>query len=87
MRDTRETLEQALRAVDASLSVLVVTRDQIINALDAFDKPPQVPDDPGAVPAGCAHPLSECVDVGVASGVMVCGVCGEEVLPDGVDSV
>lgn len=80
-----KAVAEALRAVDASLSVLVVARDALIRAQSDLTEHPQEPT-PGAVPAGqtddkfgpCPHPTAALIDTGLANGTMICGACGEE---------
>jgi hypothetical protein len=85
MSNQTEAVNQALRAVDASLSVLVVARDALIRAQADLQKHPQEPT-PGAVPAGqtsgpCQHPTAALIDTGLATGQMICAACGEEAPP------
>lgn len=77
----RESVLQSLRAVEASLSVLIVARDTLMKTLEEL--PPEQP----PAPAGdglepCGHPAEKCLDVGVGDGSMVCE-CGETVRWDG----
>lgn len=78
-----EACEAALRAIDASLSVLVLARENVINALRTVQAPPVK--DPYAVmgqtpPEGCEH-KGDVLAAGHGRGV--CDTCGEDIPWDG----
>lgn len=78
-----EALESSLRAVDASLSVLVVARENIINALRTIQTAPAP--DPyatlGQEPVdGCEH-TGDILRAGQGRGI--CNTCGEDIPWDG----
>jgi hypothetical protein len=74
-----EALESSLRAIDASLSVLVVARENLVNALRTISTAPAK--DPyqtmGQPPMeGCEH-TGEVFPAGQGRGV--CDTCGEDI--------
>lgn len=81
-----EACESALRAIDASLSVLVVARENVINALRTIQAPPQKDPyetmGPGklADPETCDH-AGEILPAGTGRGI--CDTCGEDIPWDG----
>jgi hypothetical protein len=77
MSDNREAMMQALQAIDASLSVQVVARNQLVRAIEALDAEPQQEPSPGEAPAGCKH--TNRIDLGIASGQEMCDDCGETI--------
>lgn len=84
MSSDREALMRALRAVDASLSVLVVARETILDQIKGTPETPAAPFSGEGAAGPCKatggqHPAEALEDVGVASGALVCSACGEQV--------
>ena len=78
MSSQREALMQALRAIDATLSVQVIAREQIVHAIEALDAADdQQEQPPGDAPAGCRHPNR--FDLGLPGGQEMCHDCGETI--------
>jgi hypothetical protein len=77
-----EAIESALRAVDASLSVLVVARENLVNALRTISTPaPKDPFEtmgPGKLedPETCEH-AGEVLPAGRGRGI--CDACGKDI--------
>lgn len=84
MSEAEQAILRAIRAVDASLSVLVVAREALVEAHGRATTPqPLQEPDSGVAPAGpCIngqqHPTDQLIDVGVGTGAMVCQACGEQ---------
>ena len=80
-----EACEASLRAIDATLSVLVVARENVINALRTIKAPP--PQDPHPTmgglqdPATCGHDGDKTPVPG--TGRALCDACGEDIPWDG----
>lgn len=80
-----EACESALRAVDASLSTLVLARENIVANMQAMSaERQQAPQAPQTATMGqapdpdCPHPESSRLDLG---GAQLCEACGEQVEP------
>jgi hypothetical protein len=75
-----EALESSLRAIDASLSVLVVARENCINALKTIQAPPaKNPHETMGQPMEACGEEHKGPILEAGRGAGVCDACGEEV--------